>query len=138
MLSLVNIKKAIVSKLKTLNINIVANEIRSGFDKPAFFVKLVPLSEDTDIDLSTSLISVNIHYFSEDKTELDNLKMVDKLKSIFINCVEVEDRTLTIYNKRFDINDNVLQFMFEFNYTEALEKEEIHEEIKELVINEGR
>ena len=44
MLSLVNIKKAIVAKLKILGVNVIANEIKSGFKKPAFFVKITPLN----------------------------------------------------------------------------------------------
>lgn len=119
MLSLVNIKKAIVAKLKTLDVNVIANEIKSGFKKPAFFVQIMPIGDETDISISTSTVTINIHYFSKEKTEIENLKMLDKLKKIFINKLEVEDRVLTLYEKRYDIDDNVLQFKFDIRYTES-------------------
>lgn len=119
MLSLLEIKKATVNKLEPLGVPIIANDIRSGFDKPAFFVQLMPIGDETDISISTSTVTINIHYFSKEKTEIENLKMLDKLKKIFINKLEVEDRVLTLYEKRYDIDDNVLQFKFDIRYTES-------------------
>lgn len=125
MLSIVDIKKAIVTKLKTFGINIVASDIRSGFKKPAFFVQVIPISEDTGSDITINTLVINIHYFSEDKTDLDNLKMIDKLKKVFINKLEINDRTVTISDKRYDIDDNVLQFMFDIRYTEEVHRESV-------------
>ncbi len=119
MLSLLEIKKATVNKLEPLGVPTIANDIRSGFDKPAFFVQLMPIGDETDISISTSTVTINIHYFSKEKTEIENLKMLDKLKKIFINKLEVEDRVLTLYEKRYDIDDNVLQFKFDIRYTES-------------------
>ena len=65
MLSIIDIKKAIVTKLKVFDINIVANDIRSGFEKPAFFVQLMPIGEDVNNDISINTLTVNIHYFSK-------------------------------------------------------------------------
>lgn len=125
MLSIVDIKKAIVTKLKPLGINIVASDIRSGFKKPAFFVQIMPIGEDVNSDISINTLTINIHYFSEDKTDLDNLKMIDKLKKIFVNKLEINDRTITISDKRYDIDDNILQFRFDIRYTEEAYKESI-------------
>lgn len=125
MLSIVDIKKAIVTKLKPLGINIVANDIRSGFKKPAFFVQIMPIGEDVNSDISINTLTINIHYFSEDKTDLDNLKMIDKLKKIFVNKLEINDRTITISDKRYDIDDNILQFRFDIRYTEEVNRESI-------------
>lgn len=119
MLSLLEIKKATVNKLEPLGVPTIANDIRSGFDKPAFFVQLMPIGDETDISISTNTVTINIHYFSKEKTEIENLKMLDKLKKIFINKLEVEDRVLTLYEKRYDIDDNVLQFKFDIRYTES-------------------
>lgn len=125
MLSIVDIKKAIVTKLKPFGINIVASDIRSGFKKPAFFVQIMPIGEDVNSDISINTLTINIHYFSEEKTDLDNLKMIDKLKKVFINKLEINDRTVTISDKRYDIDDNVLQFMFDIRYTEEVYIESI-------------
>ena len=67
MLSLVSLKKSIVDKLRVLNIKIIANEVKSGFEKPAFFISLMPISNDTGIDMQERVITVNIHYFSKRK-----------------------------------------------------------------------
>ena len=124
MLSIIDIKKAIVTKLKVFDINIVANDIRSGFEKPAFFVQLMPIGEDVNNDISINTLTVNIHYFSKDKTDLDNLKMIDKLKKVFVNKLEVNDRTLVISDKRYDTDDNILQFMFDIRYTEEVYRDD--------------
>ena len=125
MLSIIDIKKAIVTKLKSLDINIVANDIRSGFEKPAFFVQLMPIGEDVNNDISINTLTANIHYFSKDKTDLENLKMIDKLKTVFVNKIEVNDRTLVISDKRYDTDDNILQFMFDIRYTEEVYRDKI-------------
>lgn len=122
MLSLVSLKKAIVDKLRVLNIKIIANEVKSGFEKPAFFISLIPISNDTGIDMQERVITVNIHYFSKSKTDIDNLKMIDKLNNLFINCIEVEDRILTLYEKREELENNVLQYKFDLRFTESIKK----------------
>lgn len=120
MLSLISLKKAIVDKLRVLNIKIIANEVKSGFEKPAFFISLIPISNDTGIDMQERVITVNIHYFSKEKTDIDNLKMIDNLNNLFINCIEVEDRVLTLYEKREELEDNVLQYKFDLRFTESI------------------
>ena len=134
MLSIIDIKKAIVTKLKTFDINIVANDIRSGFEKPAFFVQLMPIGEEVNNDISINTLTANIHYFSKDKTDLENLKMIDKLKKVFVNKLEVNDRTLVISDKRYDTDENILQFMFDIRYTEEVyrDKTEIFETIGDM------
>lgn len=122
MLSLITLKKALVETLKPLNINIIANEIRSGFEnlKPAFFIQIIPISNDTGINMQERVITVNIHYFSKEKTDIDNLKMIDKLNNLFINCIKVGDRSLTLYEKREELEDNVLQYKFDLRFTESI------------------
>ena len=85
----------------------------------------MPVGEDVNSDISINTLTINIHYFSEEKTDLDNLKMIDKLKKVFINKLEINDRTVTISDKRYDIDDNVLQFMFDIRYTEEVYRESI-------------
>ena len=140
MISLVSIKKAIVSKLKKIGIAIMSNDIRSGFAKPAFFVQLMPISNDSYNGYQERIITVNIHYFSEDKTDLDNLKMDDKLNSLFVKTLKVNELSLPIYEKRSEIDDNILQFKFDLRFTECTpipidEEVEEYENMEELYIN---
>ena len=140
MISLVSIKKAIVSKLKKIGIAIMSNDIRSGFAKPAFFVQLMPISNDSYDGYQERIITVNIHYFSEDKTDLDNLKMDDKLNSLFVTTLKVNELSLPIYEKRSEIDDNILQFKFDLRFTECTpipidEEVEKYENMEELYIN---
>ena len=140
MISLVSIKKAIVSKLKKIGIAIISNDIRSGFAKPAFFVQLMPISNDSYDGYQERVITVNIHYFSEDKTDLDNLKMDDKLNSLFVTTLKVNELSLPIYEKRSEIDDNILQFKFDLRFTECTpipidEEVEEYENMEELYIN---
>ena len=140
MISLVSIKKAIVSKLKKIGIPIISSDIRSGFAKPAFFVQLMPISNDSYNGYQERIITVNIHYFSEDKTDLDNLKMDDKLNSLFVTTLKVNELSLPIYEKRSEIDDNILQFKFDLRFTECTpipidEEVEEYENMEELYIN---
>ena len=76
MVTMIDIKKSIVEKLEPLG-KIIANDIRSGFDKPAFFIQLMPLGDTPGVNISTITLMINIHYFPNDKIELENLKMLD-------------------------------------------------------------
>lgn len=136
MTSLVEIKKAIIDKLKPLGVNIIASEIQSGFKKPAFFVQLMVISEESDADMNVNTLTVNIHYFSEDKTDLDNLKMIDTLRKLFVVTLKTDSRTLTLSDKRHDIYDNVLQFKFDIRYTDTNIVEE-HEPMQDIEVNQN-
>ncbi len=142
MISIVDIKKAIVKKLKYIKgVNILANDIRSGFNKPAFFIQLMHLGTDSNCDIQESMVNAYIHYFSDDKTDLSNLKMIDTLNSLFVNSLKLdEDTSLTLYDKDFDTDDNVLKFMFTLKYIEDTpipvdEDVEEYEYMKELHVN---
>lgn len=133
---LIEIRKAIVAKLKTLDIKVIANEIKSGFDKPAFFIQSNLVNQDSDIDMNVNLVMVNIHYFSKDKTELDNLKMIEKLKKLFIVTLKTDSRVFTLTEKSYEIYDNVLQFKFSIRYTDENEVEE-NEPMQEIEFNQN-
>lgn len=120
---LIEIRKAIAEKLKTLNINIVANDIKSGFDKPAFFVQSNLISMESDENFNTNIVSINIHYFPESRTELECLKMCDKLQKLFVVTLKTENRILTINDKSYETYDNVLQFKFNMTFTTENEVE---------------
>lgn len=108
-----DIAKAINKKLSDTGIDIVSDDIRSGFDKPAFFVQLTIISSTE----ASTLITANIHYFPENKTQLELFEMNDLLDEIFGNhVIEVsEEESLYINEIRADYIDNVLQYRFDMN-----------------------
>lgn len=138
MLSLITLKKAIADTLKPLNINIIANEIRSGFEnlKPAFFIQIMPISNDTGVNIQERVITVNIHYFSKEKTDIDNLRIIDKLNNLFINNIKVDDRILTLYDKREELEDNVLQYKFDLKFTESIKLDDDNEYVSSTDSND--
>ncbi len=130
MIGYVGIKKAVIDvlKLKAGTVKVVANEVLSGFKPPAFFVQMVPISDTAHIDCEEKLLTVNIHYFSAEKTDLANLKMVDQLNAAFFNTLKIGDRVITLSNKRHQITDNVLQFKFELEFLNDVDAVEVNGE----------
>lgn len=116
-------------------VNRLENSVRSGFNKPAFFVQLLPITEDAYNNYAEKLVIVNIHYFSDKKTDIDILSMLDGLNSVFVNSIAINDRTLTIGEKRYTVDDNVLQFKFTLDFVDELGlSEEQYETMEELYL----
>lgn len=130
MIGYVDIKKSVIDvlKAKVSTIKTVANEELSGFKPPAFFVQMVPISDTPSIDYEEKLLTVNIHYFSAEKTDLANLKMLDQLNLAFFNVLKIGDRAITLKSKRHQLVDNVLQFKFELEFLNDVEVVEINGE----------
>lgn len=136
MVTMIEIKKSIVEKLKPLG-KVIPSDVRSGFEKPAFFVQFMPLGDVLGVNMNTVTLMINIHYFPKEKTELENLKMLDRLRGVFLNTLKCNDRVFTLSSRDFDIIDNVLQFKFTIRYTEESinENDEQYESPSELHIN---
>ena len=130
MIGYVDIKKSVIDvlKLKASTIKVVANEELSGFKPPAFFVQMMPIGDVAYIDYEEKLLTVNIHYFSSEKTDLANLKMLDQLNQEFFNTLKIGDRVITLKSKRHQIIDNVLQFKFELEFLNDVDAVEINGE----------
>lgn len=128
MIGYVDIKKAVIDvlKLKASAVKVVATEELSGFDKPAFFVQTMPVSDTSSIDYEEKLLSINIHYFSSEKTDLANLKMIDQLNQAYFNTLKIGNRVITLSNKRHQITDNVLQFKFDLEFLNDLDAIEVN------------
>ena len=66
--------------------------------------------------------------------------MDDKLNSLFVKTLKVNELSLPIYEKRSEIDDNILQFKFDLRFTECTpipidEEVEEYENMEELYIN---
>jgi hypothetical protein len=127
-----DIKAAVLLKLKQKfpDINRPSTDVRSGFPKPAFFVQLIPISENDFNEYGEMLLIINIHYFSKEMTESANLEMADNLRKI-LKILSVGDRILEVKEKRFLIQDNVLQYKFDLNFTDGPELIEVNGEYVE-------
>lgn len=138
--NLLDIKIAVNSKLESEfeNIKLYSAGTVEGFKRPSFFTSIIPLMQDHEhINYYTSKILVVINYFNKFKKdrEIDNLKMHDKLLELFGLDINVGRRTLTLSNIKSEIVDEVLQFRFELDFKDYIEKEETEAEIaKELEI----
>ncbi|SHH14688.1 phage tail terminator family protein [Desulfosporosinus lacus] len=130
MIGYVDIKRSVIDVLKTKvsTIKTVATEELNGFKPPAFFVQLMPISDTPSIDYEEKLLTVNIHYFSEEKTDLANLKMLDQLNTAFFNVLKIGDRVITLKSKRHQLIDNVLQFKFELEFLTDIDVVEVNDE----------
>lgn len=128
MIGYVDIKKSVIDvlKLNVGTVKVVANEEMSGFKPPAFFVQIMPINDTPYRDYEEKLLTVNIHYFSAEKTDLANLKMLDQLNMAFFNVLKIGDRTITLKNKRHQIIDNVLQFKFDLEFLNDVDEEEVN------------
>ena len=130
MIGYVNIKKSVTDVLEAnaSSIAVIPNEELSGFEPPAFFVQIMPISDTSYIDYEEKLLTINIHYFSAEKTDLANLKMLDQLNQAFFNVLKIGDRVITLKSKRHQIIDNVLQFKFELEFANDCDVVEVNGE----------
>lgn len=134
-MDLLDIKKTINTILKENfpEVKRNANEVNEGFSKPAFFTQLIPisLSYETVNFMSVKLMIV-INYYTPVSIELDNLKMAMDLKKAFGMTLKVKDRYLLLENLTTDNPDGILQYKFDLNYYQDVEKLDNHEIMKEL------
>ncbi|APH19183.1 phage tail terminator family protein [Clostridium botulinum] len=128
MISILDIKKIINSKLSDIeNVKVYGNEVKEGFERPSFFVQLFMENNDLfSYSVTENFIIVEIVYFSKENTQLDNLKMYEKLKKSFSSPLESDNRKILPQKIRADFND-VLSFKFNLNfYDDAyIEKEKL-------------
>lgn len=139
MITLVDIKKSINNVLKNNfpDVKIYSSDTKEGFNRPAFFTQIVPLTSDYEtVNYTSNRLMVAIQYFSESGTELENLKMDEDLRKAFGMTLKVSQRSFLLRNIRSEIVDEVLQFKFDLNFFDGVEitKEE-YEIMKQLNIN---
>lgn len=116
MISVLSINKAVNEILKEIeNVKVYSTTVRDQYDRPAFFVQITPVKVEDIKRISSTTISVIIHYFSKEKTHTENLRMFDILRKKFNTTLKVGDRNLTIYDVDFIEQQNVLQYRFVLN-----------------------
>lgn len=108
-----------VSKLLTKNkYSVIASEVKEGFQKPACFIEVLPVSVATEnkfYELVTLGIEISYHPSMETKEEL--IVNAEKLKNIFLYTpIKVKDRFLSVNEITFDSDKSILTAYFEFEF----------------------
>lgn len=124
MLTLKDIKAAIISRLDNLGIEVTERDVKEGFVRPSFFVHLdnVIKSPSGDEQIRRQ-ITVRIYYFPSSRYEYADeiLDIQENLESVFAAKLVVADRYLNINEVESFITDGVLQFYFNIAYEEGKE-----------------
>lgn len=135
MIGLIDIDKSITNTLKSSfpKIKLYAEEIEEGFIRPCFFTQILPVSFNYEtVNFSSNKSMIVINYFSENKTDLENIKMYDDLRKAFGMTLKVNHRSFLLQDIRSDIADGVLQFKFDLDYFVGIEKIDNHEIMQDL------
>ena len=108
-----------VSKLLTKNkYSVIASEVKEGFQKPACFIEVFPVSvaaENKFYELVTLGIEISYHPLMETKEEL--ILNAEKLKHIFLYTpIKVKDRFLSVNEITFDSDKSALTAYFELEF----------------------
>lgn len=115
---------------------VYSDETQEGFDYPAFFVEIISRTENESKNLKLKRVTIVISYLPKVYTALDNMNVSDKIENVFGLFIPVENRKLKIqdiYFEKTGENKEILQAYIKFEYYEAIEREETHEKIKEIV-----
>ncbi|HEX2986096.1 MAG TPA: hypothetical protein VHO71_04700 [Caproiciproducens sp.] len=138
MILLTDIKSSINQQLKNkFHYKIYGREIKDDFDRPCFFVELLPSGSDAETQNFTSnKLTVIITYFQvlqQDKgySDLENIKMFDSLKELFKLNLPVGSRTLHPQNIRSAYtgdNLDILQTSFDLDYFDGTGRQRNTEE----------
>jgi len=127
MISLKELKTAINSVIEDNfpDIEIYANDIKEGFDRPSFFTDY-DYSYRTDYDHCFKReISVTIYYFPSDRNEYKDelLEKQDLIESAIRKGFEVKGRHIDIKDQiESDIINKTLEVTFELEYYDSEEE----------------
>ncbi|MBC2579695.1 DUF6838 family protein [Clostridium sp. DJ247] len=100
------------------NGNIYSEETQLGFNLPAFFIELIPLTSVIEAASIYKAIGIDIQYISDVSNfkREEILSICDKLEQLFNKHLQVEDRFLKIEQFGYEIVDKVLHFQIFVDY----------------------
>lgn len=136
MLALADIKLAISTLLKNkYGFKIYGREVKEGFDKPSFFVEILPAGTNIENQNFTSnSITVVITYFQDVLSDLDNIKKYDEIKALFMPKLLVKDRYLTVSNFRYEyVDTDFMQIYFDINYFDSSDRQRDTEPLMQTI-----
>ena len=127
MITIQDIQTAVTKRLKDNGYTVFASEVREGFQKPACFVDVLPVSVELQNAYSELITdSVTISYYPLEETREEIIQASEDMKNIFLySSLSVADRFLNINEIIFD-NDKsalIVQFDIEFLQETGMETE---------------
>ena len=118
MITIKDIQTAVSNLLKKNKYSVIASEVKEGFQKPACFIEVFPVSvaaENKFYELVTLGIEISYHPLMETKEEL--ILNAEKLKNIFLYTpIKVKDRFLSVSEITFDSDKSTLIAYFELEF----------------------
>lgn len=107
---------------------VYGKEIKEGYATPSFFTEIIDKGSRAETrNFTTGGFTVKITYFQKEKNELDQLKKVDEIKSLFGLIFLVGERRLTVGEYSHDYigeYNDILQISIDLDYKENIQKEE--------------
>lgn len=129
MVTVKDVKKAIIDKVKSLNIKIYANNTKEGFDTPCVFISIEKYENRLENSNTVKkYLDIYIRYI--DKDEINQLDVIDKINLLFLRTLEVKDRVFTLHNRNNLFRDDCVELNFDIEFFE-----EILEPESELIEN---
>ena len=126
MITLQDIQAAVVSVLQQNGYSVIASEVQEGFEKPACFIEVLPVSvtlENQFTEIVTN--SVEITYHPAIETREDLIETAGNLKRLFLYTpLQVQDRFLSVNEMTFDADKSTLIAYFELEYLQETETTE--------------
>lgn len=123
MIDFTEIVKAVTFVLKdNFNLPVYANEVKEGYKEPSFFVRIYPVSSDTETrNYMRTDLRIEVSYYSDTKDTVKNMKFVSDIRKVFGITLKVGNRTLTIHDTEVDkIDDDIYEFTFSTSYLELV------------------
>ena len=141
MIELKDIQPAIADVLKKNSYTVTASEVEQGFQKPTFFVDVLPVSVQIQNKYSELVtVSVELSYHPLVETREHLVEVSDSIKNMFLYTpILVCDRFLSADEILFDTDRSALVTYFELTFmqeTNITEKEypkmkNLHTEVKQ-------
>lgn len=119
---------------------VYSDETQEGFDYPAFFIEIMSRTAIESKNLKLKRVTIVITYLPKVYTALDNMNASDKIENMLGLFITVKNRKLKIqdiYFEKTGENKEILQAYIKLEYYEAIEHEETHEKMKELIYRNG-
>ncbi len=140
MLRLVDIKRAIAELIRQhWPESMVHFDHLDKAAMPYFYVEFTDVTQTTldEVGLERRM-QIDITYCPAPrrKSQRNDLYLMgDKLDLIFRPVLQIQDRYLTLQEAEIAVHDDVLHYIFELNFADAVEMEETYELMQKLAID---
>lgn len=144
MITIKDIQTAVSKLLIKNKYSVIASEVKEGFQKPACFIEVLPVSTEVQNKFSELLtVSVEISYHPSMETKEELIINAEKLKNIFLYTpIKVKDRFLSVNEITFDSDKSVLIAYFELEFLQETNTKTASmpkmRELQERVVTDSR